>query len=73
MPNGNLRSDRPDPVRLIEESDKGRIPELVPLRHGRMLESPFTFYRGAALNMAADLATMPTTGFACRHVATPIW
>ncbi len=54
--------DRPDPVRLIEESDKGRIPQLVPLRHGRMLESPFTFYRGAALNMAADLATMPTTG-----------
>ena len=55
-------SDRPDPVQLIEESDKGRIPQLVPLRHGRMLESPFTFYRGAALNMAADLATTPTTG-----------
>ncbi len=54
--------DRPDPIRLVEESDKGRIPQLVPLRHGRMLESPFTFYRGAALNMAADLATMPTTG-----------
>ena len=54
--------DRPDPVRLIEEADKGRIPHLVPLRHGRMLESPFSFYRGAALNMAADLATMPTTG-----------
>jgi uncharacterized protein (DUF2252 family) len=53
--------DRPDPVRLIEESDQGRIPELVPLRHGRMLQSPFTFYRGAALNMAADLASMPTT------------
>ncbi len=47
---------------LIEESHKGRIPELVPLRHGRMLELPFTFYRGAALNMAVDLATMPTTG-----------
>ena len=53
---------RPDPVDLIEEADDGRIPELIPLRHGRMLESPFTFYRGAALNMAADLATMPTTG-----------
>src|SRR5271157_346669 len=53
--------DRPDPVRLIEQSDQGRIPELVPLRHGRMLLSPFTFYRGAALNMAADLASMPTT------------
>jgi uncharacterized protein (DUF2252 family) len=53
---------RPDPVALIEEADKGRIPQLVPLRHGRMLVSPFTFYRGAALNMAADLATTPTTG-----------
>jgi uncharacterized protein (DUF2252 family) len=53
---------RPDPVKLVEEGDKGRIPELVPLRHGRMLASPFTFYRGAALNMAADLATTPTTG-----------
>ena len=53
--------DRPDPLRLIEESDKGRIPQLMPLRHGRMLQSPFTFYRGAALNMAVDLASMPTT------------
>ena len=53
--------NRPDPVRLIEESDQGRLPELVPLRHGRMLQTPFTFYRGAALNMAADLASMPTT------------
>lgn len=53
--------DRPDPVRLIEESDQGRIPELVPIRHGRMMQSPFTFYRGAALNMAVDLASMPTT------------
>src|SRR5215831_14968116 len=55
-------SDRPDPVSLIEASDKGRIPELVPIRHGRMLRSPFTFYRGAALNMAADLANTPITG-----------
>jgi uncharacterized protein (DUF2252 family) len=54
--------DRPDPVQLIEQADQGRIPELVPIRHGRMLQSPFTFYRGAALNMAADLAFMPTTG-----------
>jgi len=53
---------RPDPVRLIEEADEGRIPQLVPLRHGRMLTSPFTFYRGAALNMAADLAATPATG-----------
>ena len=54
--------DRPDPVHVIEVSDKGRIPELIPLRHGRMLETPFTFYRGAALNMAVDLAAMPSTG-----------
>ena len=53
---------RPDPLALIEESNKGRIPQLVPVRHGRMLQSPFTFYRGAALNMAADLAGTPTTG-----------
>ncbi len=53
---------RPDPVRLVLEADKGRIPELLPLRHGRMAQSPFTFYRGAALNMAADLATTPATG-----------
>ncbi|WP_433963633.1 DUF2252 domain-containing protein [Tunturiibacter gelidiferens] len=54
--------DRPDPLRLIEQSDQGRIPELVPIRHGRMLQSPFIFYRAAALNMAADLASTPTTG-----------
>jgi Uncharacterized protein conserved in bacteria (DUF2252) len=53
---------RPNPVQLIEEADKGRIPQLVPLRHGRMLASPFTFYRGAALNTAADLAATPATG-----------
>ena len=54
--------DRPDPVRLVEEANDGRIPELVPLRHGRMLASPFTFYRGTALNMAVDLAGTRTTG-----------
>ena len=53
---------RPDPLGLILASDKGRIPELVPIRHGRMLRSPFTLYRGAALNMAADLARTPATG-----------
>lgn len=53
---------RPDPLWLIKESDKGRLEELVPIRHGRMMKSPFTFYRGAALNMAGDLATMPSTG-----------
>jgi len=58
----NPPTHRPDPVALILESDKGRLPELVPIRHGRMLQSPFTFYRGAALNMAEDLAHLPTTG-----------
>jgi uncharacterized protein (DUF2252 family) len=47
---------------LIEESDVGRLPELIPLRHGRMLPSPFTFYRGTALNMVVDLAHTPATG-----------
>jgi uncharacterized protein (DUF2252 family) len=54
--------DRPDPVQLVEEGDKGRIPELIPLRHGRMMQSPFTYYRGAALAMAVDMAALPTTG-----------
>jgi uncharacterized protein (DUF2252 family) len=52
-----------DPVGLLLEQAKSRIPELVPVRHGRMLVSPFTFYRGAALPMAADLATTPSAGF----------
>jgi uncharacterized protein (DUF2252 family) len=55
--------DRPNPLQLIEEANIGRIPELIPLRHGRMLPSPFTFYRGTALNMAVDLAGTPNTGF----------
>jgi len=54
--------NRRDPLLLIKESEKGRLPELVPIRHGRMLKSPFTFYRGAALNMAADLAITPASG-----------
>ena len=51
-----------DPVGLLLEQEKSRVPELVPIRHGRMLVSPFTFYRGAALPMAADLATTPACG-----------
>ena len=51
-----------DPVGLLLEQEKTRVPELLPIRHGRMLVSPFTFYRGAALPMAADLATTPTSG-----------
>lgn len=53
------RPDRPDPVELLERQAAVRVPELVPLRHGRMLTSPLAFYRGAALNMAADLGREP--------------
>ena len=51
-----------DPVGLLLSQAKSRVPELVPIRHGRMLVSPFTFYRGAALPMAADLAGTPASG-----------
>ena len=54
--------DRPDPIALLEEQGESRVPHLVPIRYGRMLVSPFTFYRGAALIMAADLAATPTSG-----------
>ena len=53
--------DRRDPVTLLEEQAATRVPELVPIRYGRMLVSPFTFYRGAARIMAADLAGTPGT------------
>ena len=55
-------SDRPDPVGLLQEQNRTREPDLVPVRHGRMLVSPFTFYRGAAKIMAADLAGTPVAG-----------
>ena len=55
-------SDRPDPVALIEEQNLRRDADLVPVRHGRMMASPFTFYRGAAKIMAVDLAETPTSG-----------
>ncbi|PWK32949.1 DUF2252 domain-containing protein [Pseudomonas sp. OV226] len=51
-----------DPIELLEESNRYRLPNLVPLRYGRMLRSPFTFLRGSAGLMAHDLATIPTTG-----------
>jgi uncharacterized protein (DUF2252 family) len=51
-----------DPVGLLLGQSESRVPELVPIRHGRMLVSPFTFFRGAALPMAADLATTPVSG-----------
>jgi uncharacterized protein (DUF2252 family) len=55
-------ADRPDPVGLLEEQDATREPDLVPVRHGRMMVSPFTFYRGGAKIMAADLAETPVAG-----------
>src|SRR4051812_49381158 len=55
-------ADRPDPVTLLEEQNKARDPDLVPVRHGRMMVSPFTFYRGTATVMAADLAATPNAG-----------
>src|SRR3954464_8498613 len=55
-------TDRPDPVDLLLEQDLTREQDLVPVRHGRMMVSPFTFYRGAAKIMAVDLAETPTAG-----------
>ena len=55
-------STRADPVELLERQAKTRVPELVPIRYGRMLVSPFTFYRGAAMIMAHDLAATPRSG-----------
>ncbi|HEV3119063.1 MAG TPA: DUF2252 domain-containing protein, partial [Gemmataceae bacterium] len=55
-------ANRPDPVALLEATSQGRVPELVPLRYGRMVQSPFAFFRGSAAAMAADLAATPGTG-----------
>ncbi|KRC61471.1 hypothetical protein ASE14_11440 [Agromyces sp. Root81] len=55
-------ADRPDPVALLEEQAANRVSELIPIRHARMMVSPFTFYRGAALIMAADLAHTADSG-----------
>jgi uncharacterized protein (DUF2252 family) len=55
-------ADRPDPVALLEEQNRTRELDLVPVRHGRMMVSPFTFYRGAAKIMAADLKGTPVAG-----------
>jgi uncharacterized protein (DUF2252 family) len=54
--------DRPDPVAVLQRQAETRVPELVPIRHARMLASPFAFYRGAAAIMAADLAPTPVSG-----------
>jgi hypothetical protein len=54
--------DRRDPIELLLASDAGRIPELLPIRYGRMLQTPFAFFRGSANVMASDLAGTPSTG-----------
>jgi uncharacterized protein (DUF2252 family) len=56
------KTDRPNPLDLLQAQATTRIPELIPIRYGRMLASPFAFYRGAAAIMACDLATLPHTG-----------
>ncbi|MFJ5828057.1 DUF2252 domain-containing protein [Streptomyces sp. NPDC093089] len=61
-----LAADRPDAVRAVEESNRGRVPELAPLRVGRMAASPFAFLRGSAGLMAQDLAVTPVTGMAAQ-------
>jgi uncharacterized protein (DUF2252 family) len=55
-------TDRADPVELLKHADRGRLPELLPIRYARMQHSPFAFFRGAAALMAADLAKTPKTG-----------
>jgi uncharacterized protein (DUF2252 family) len=55
-------ADRANPIDLLEEQAETRVPELVPIRYGRMLVSPFAFFRGAALVMASDLASTPNSG-----------
>src|ERR1022692_783776 len=55
-------SDRPDPIGLLEQQAESRVPELVPVRYGRMMASPFAYYRGAAMPMASDLAATPVSG-----------
>ena len=63
-------ADRVDPIEILEASNKGRLPELIPVRYGRMIPSPFVFFRGAAAIMAADLAHTPPRGSGSRSVVT---
>lgn len=58
------RADRADPIGLLEQQAAGRLPDLVPVRYGRMAQSPFAYYRGAAMPMAHDLAATPVSGLA---------
>ena len=53
--------DRPNPIELMQAADAGRLPDLLPIKYGRMMQTPFTFFRGSANLMAADLAGAPTT------------
>src|SRR5262249_4973781 len=54
-------ADRRDPVEVLQAQDASRLPDLIPVRYGRMLPSPFAYYRGAAAVMAMDLASLPRT------------
>ena len=63
--------DRPDPVATLEEQAKMRVPDLVPIRYGRMAASPFAYFRGAVAAMAWDLAHSPQLISGCRRAATP--
>ena len=60
---------RPDPVDLLIGQGEARVQDLLPIRYGRMLASPFSFYRGAALVMASDLSGTPRTGIRTRSTA----
>jgi uncharacterized protein (DUF2252 family) len=55
-------ANRPDPIAVLRDSDRGRLPELLPIRYGRMRQSPFAFFRGSAAVMAWDLSKTPATG-----------
>ena len=55
-------ASRPDPLEILRRQERGRVEELIPVRYGRMLVSPFTYYRGSAAVMASDLSRTPTTG-----------
>jgi Uncharacterized protein conserved in bacteria (DUF2252) len=62
--------ERPDPVEVVLAQNESRVLDLVPIRHGRMLQSAFAFYRGTAAIMAADLAHTPTSGLRVPAVVT---
>src|ERR1700742_3141216 len=55
-------ADRQDPIAILERQAEARVPDLVPIRYGRMAASPFAFFRGAAAVLAADLAATPVSG-----------